>query len=154
MRSKLIITAAAIAAGGFLYFGKDKYDNYAKVFTGLKFKIKSVKNISMSSGIVGFDTDIEIQNPSPISLEVPGKQILLNKIHFYSKSGAYLGVAVPNISDISIPASSSRLITNIPVKVSLKTIGESFTEILGVVSDPKRLHITADIEAFGNKFTV
>jgi hypothetical protein len=154
MRSKLILTAAAIAAGGFLYFGKGKYDNYAKVFTGLKFKIKSIKKINMSSGIIGFDIDIEILNPSPTSLDVPGKQILLKKIHFYSKSGAYLGVAVPNISDISIPANGSRLITNIPVKVSLKTIGESFTEILGIVSNPNNLHITADIEAFGNQFTV
>ncbi|MBK5192981.1 MAG: hypothetical protein JJE07_07175 [Flavobacteriaceae bacterium] len=154
MSIKLLLGAAAIAAGGFIYFGKDKYDKYNSVLTNLQFKIKSVKKVNMVNGIVVFDADIEVQNPTNMAIDVPGNQILLKNIHFYSKSGAYLGIATPNIADIQLPANGSRLITNIPVKVSLKTIGNSFSEILGIVSNPKNLHITADIEAFGQSITV
>jgi hypothetical protein len=154
MNIKLILGAAAIAAGGFIYFGKGKYDKYNTVLTNLQFKIKSIKKLNMVQEILVFDADIEVLNPSNVAIDIPGNQILLKNIHFYSISGTYLGVATPNIADIQMPANGSRLITNIPVKVSLKTIGNSFSEILGIVSNPENLHITADIEAFGKSITV
>jgi len=154
MNIKLILGAAAVAVGGFVYFGKGKYDKYNSVLANLQFKIKGIKKLNMVQGIVVFDADIEVVNPSNIAIDVPGNQILLKNIHFYSNSGAYLGVATPNIADIQMPANGSRLITNIPVKVSLQTIGNSFSEILGIVSNPETLKVTADIEAFGKAFTV
>jgi hypothetical protein len=154
MNIKLILGAAAAAVGGFIYFGKGKYDNYNTVLANLQFKIKDIKKLDLVNGLIVFDSDIEILNPSNIAIDVPGNQILLKKIHFFSNSGAYLGVATPNISNIKMPANGSRLITNIPVKVSLKTVGNSFAEILGIISNPKNLHVKADIEAFGKSVTV
>jgi len=154
MSIKLILGAAAIAAGGFIYFGKGKYDQYNSVLGNLSFKIKNIKKVKIVNGSITFDSDIEIQNPSNIGIDVPGKMVAIKNIHFYSQQGTYLGIATPNISDIQIPANGIRLITNIPVNVSLQTLGSSFTEIIGIVSNPDNLHITADIEVFGKSFTV
>lgn len=154
MSIKMILGAAAIAAGGFIYYGKGKYDSYTTVLRNLNFKLKNIKKIKIVSGSITFDSDVEIQNSSNIGIDVPGKMVAIKNIHFYSNIGTYLGIATPNISDIQIPANGSRLITNIPVKVSLQTIGSSFSEIIGIVSNPDNLQIKADIEAFGKSFTV
>jgi hypothetical protein len=154
MSIKLILGAAAIAAGGFIYYGKGKYDQYDSVLKNLRFNLKNIKKIKMGSGDITFESDVEIENPSNIGIDVPGKMVAIKNIHFYSLKGTYLGIATPNIADIQIPANGSRLITNIPVRVSLQTLGSSFTEIIGIVSNPDNLHITADIEAFGKSITV
>lgn len=151
MIGKVILGAAAIAAGGLIYFGKGKYD---KVLNNLKFKLKNVKKIDMKKGIITFEIDVELTNTINQAIDIPGNKITLKNLHFLSPTGAYLGVAHPNISNIQMPANGSRTITNIPVQLSLATIGNSFSEVLGVVSNPGSLQIKADIEAFGKSITV
>ncbi len=154
MNIKLILGAAALAVGGSLYFGKGKYDKYNTVLENLEFNLKNLKKINLFSGNITFEVDIELINPTNIAVDIPGNQILLKNLHFYAPSGTYLGVANPNVSNIQMPANGSRIITNIPVSLSLATIGRSFTEILGIVSNPDTLQIKADLDAFGKSFTV
>lgn len=154
MGIKTILGVGALAIGGFAYFGKGKYDNYKNVLGSLQFNLKSVKNVNLSGGNVLFNVDMELVNPTSTAIDVPGQQIVVKKLHFYSANGNYLGVATPNISNISMPANGTRLITNIPVKLSLATVGNSFSEILDIIGNTKLLQIKADLEAFGKSFTV
>lgn len=154
MNIKTILGVAAVAVGGSLYFGKNKYDGYQQVLQNLEINLKGIKGVKFSGGSIIFNCDVEILNPTNVAVNVPGKQLVVKNLHFYTPKGVYLGVANPNVSEISLPANGKRLITNIPVTLSLSSIGNSLSEILDIVSNTDLLQITADLEAFGKSFTV
>lgn len=154
MNIKSILAVAAVAVGSSIFFGKNKYDQYSQVLNNLQFKLKNLKNISFNGGKVVFDVDIELINPTPVAIDIPGEKLVVKKLHFYTNTGKPLGIALPNLSNIEMPANGSRTITNIPVKLSLAEIGNSFSEILNIVLDPKQLKISADLQAFGKSFSV
>ena len=154
MGIKTILGVGALAIGGMVYFGKDKYNQYNGVLKSLQFKIKGVKNIQLKNGNVSFDLDMQLVNPTATAIDVPGEKIVVKTLHFYTPTGKYLGDANTNLSNIDMPANGTRLITNIPVSLSLATIGNSFSEILTIISDTSVLKIKADMEAFGHSFTL
>ncbi|MDT0643683.1 hypothetical protein RM553_12645 [Zunongwangia sp. F363] len=152
MNIKTILSLGALAATGAIYFGKGKYDEYSAVAKQMQFNLKNVKIHNPLQGTLR--VDVEIVNPTPTAVNVPGKLITIRNIHFYTLSGQLLGTANANINDISLPANASRLIQNIPVQLSMKNIGNSFSEVLDIAQDKNKLQIAADIEAFGKSFTV
>ena len=149
-----MLSLGALAATGIAYFGKDKLSQYQQVIDKLSFKLRNARNISFSGGNVQLKVDVEMINPTPTAINVPGKLITIRNINFYSLQGNMLGTAMPNLSDISLPANGKRLVTNIPVSLPLSAIGNNISEILSILSDTSRLKITADIEAFGKQFTI
>ncbi len=151
---KTILSVAAVAAGGSLIFGGKKFGGYKNVIDNLQFNIKNIKGVKLQGSEVVFDTDVEIVNPTATAINVPGELIVVRTLHFFTPSGTKIGVATPNVSNIAMPANGSRIITNIPARVSLTSVGKSFSEVLNVVLDPDKLKVTADIEAFGKSFTV
>lgn len=154
MNIKTILGVAAVAVAGSAFFGKEKISDLTSLKDQLQFKILNLKNIKFSNGQVIFDVDIKIVNPTSIAIDIPGKSLLLKTLHFFSPSGQKLAVSNANVSDITLPANGSRTITDVPTVVSLVTVGNSFNEVLDIVSDPKNLKIVADIEIFGKSFTV
>lgn len=154
MNIKTILSLGALAATGAIYFGKNKYDEYSGVIDNLKFNLKKVHNIGFSSGNVTLKADVELINPTATAITVPGNRITVKNLHFYSLSGNKLGVANPNISDISLPANGRREIQNIPVILDLSSITGNFSEILDIASNTENLKIQAEIEAFGKSFTL
>jgi len=154
MNIKTLLSLGALAATGAIYFGKDKYDEYSGVIENLKFNLKNVHNLGFSGGNVTLKADVELINPTATAVTIPGKRITVKNLHFYSLSGKKLGVASPNISDISLPANGSREITNVPVVLDLSSITGNFGEVMEIVSNTNNLKIQAEIEAFGKSFTL
>ncbi|MDT0689382.1 hypothetical protein RM549_06265 [Salegentibacter sp. F188] len=152
MNIKTILSVGALAITGFSYFGKGKYDEYREVADRMEFNLKNVKIHNPLQGTL--KVNVEIVNPTATAVTVPGNLITIKNIHFYTLSGKKLGTAKANISDISLPANSSREIQNIPVQLSLANIGNSFSEVLEIAQDTDKLKISADIQAFGKSFTV
>ena len=154
MRTKAILLVGAVAAGASLLFGKTTFDKYRGVMDKMQFRIKGIKGVDLKSDGLYFNLDMELINPTNVAIDIPGEQVVVKTLHFYSPSGVKLGIAQPNISDISMPANGSRLITNIPVNISLANVGSSFNELISIATNPEQLKITADLEAFGNSFSV
>ena len=154
MNMKTILGVAAVAVGGSLFLGRNKINEYRNLADSLEFDITSVKGVKLQGANVVFDVDIKITNPTNVAVNVPGDLLLVKTLHFYTPSGKKIGVAHPNISNIQMPANGSREITNIPAQVSLSSVGNSFSEVIGIVSDPNQLRIGADLQAFGKSFTV
>lgn len=154
MNMKIILGAAALAFGSSVYFGKEKFNQYKGVLDNLQFNLKSIKGMKLSGGKIIFNCDVELINPTNVAVNIPGENIVVKNLHFYTPSGVYLGVASPNIAEISMPANGSRIITNIPVFLSVDPIGSAFYEILNIVSDPDLLQIRAELLAFGKSFIV
>ncbi len=153
MNLKAVLSLGALAATGFFVFGKDKFSEYTNVLENLEMDIKGIRNISFNREI-SFKVDVQISNPTNISINVPGNQLVIKNLHFYTLSGKKLGTAYPNIADINLPANNYRLITNIPVSLSMAEIGNNLAEILDIIGDQDKLKIAADIEAFGKSFTI
>jgi len=153
MNIKALLSVGAIAATGVLVFGKNKVGEYQNVLENLQFEVDQLKNISLKNG-VNFIIDLKVINPTNTPINIPGKQLVIKTIHFYAKNGNRLGIAQPNISDINLPANGSRLIINIPVQLSISQIGENFTEVLDMASNPDKLILGVDVEAFGKQFTL
>ena len=154
MNIKTILGATAVAVAGSAFLGKGQYDKYKNVADQMDFQLKNVKDIKFSNGNALMKVDVELINPTPTAVNIPGKQITIRDIHFYSKTWTKLGTANVNISEIALPANGSRLITNIPVTISLANIGKNFSEIWDIMIDTSTLEISADLEAFGKSFTV
>lgn len=154
MNLKTILTVSAVAMGSTLLFGGKKATNYMKVADNLQFGLKSVNGIDLKDRNIVFKADVELINPTEISIDIPGNNLVVKNIHFFTQSGVKLGTANVNVSEITLPANGSRVITNIPVVLSMDAIGASFSEILSIVSDPKQLNIEAELEVFGKSFTV
>jgi hypothetical protein len=152
MNIKTILSVGALAATGAMYFGKGKYDEYREVADRMEFSLKKVKVHNVLQGTL--KVDVEIVNPTATAIEVPGNLITVRRIHFFSLSGQKLGTATTDISDLALPANGSRRITNIPVQLSLSTIGSNLSAVLEIAQDTDKLKIAADIEAFGKSFTV
>ena len=154
MNIKTILSVAAVAVGGSLILGGKKFRGYKNVIDNLEFNIKDVKGVKLQGSEVVFDVDVEIVNPTSTAVNVPGDLIVVRNLHFFTPSGTKIGVATPNVSNIAMPANGSRTITGIPARVSLTSVGKSFSEVLDVVLDPQKLKVAADLEAFGKSFTV
>jgi len=150
---KTVLSLGALAATGIAVFSKDKYGKYKNVINNLQFKIEKIKRVSFQNGVT-FDVDIKVSNPTSTAIDIPGEQLVIRTIHFFAKNGNKLGIATPNISNIQLPANGERLITNIPVQLSLSQIGENFSEILDIASNPENIILSLDVEAFGQAFTI
>jgi len=153
MNFKTILSLGTLAATGFFVFGKDKYSEYKNVLDSLQMEIKEIKNLKLGSQVT-FNVDVMVTNPTPTAINIPGNQLIIKDLHFYTLSGKKLGLANLNLADISFPANNYRLITNIPVSLSLNQIGSNISELLEIVGDKDKLKIAADIEAFGKQFTI
>ena len=155
MNIKTLLSVAAVAVGGSVLFGGNKYSKYRAVMENLKFEIKGVRNVKLNNGIVSVDVDIDVINPSSTAINIPGNNLVIKTIHFFGPSGQKLGIAEPNISDINVPANGARRITNIPARISLETVGNSFSEVLTIMSNPQEhLKIATEVSVFGKSFTV
>lgn len=154
MNLKTILGVAAVAFTGSAIFGKKKISDLISLKEQIQFQITKLKNIKYAAGQVMFDVDLKIINPTTIAVDLPGKSLVLKTLHFFSPSGQKLGVSQANVSDIVLPSNGSRTITDIPTVVSLVAVGNSFSEVVDIVSDPKKLGIVADVEIFGKSFTL
>ena len=154
MNIKAILMASAVAVGGSIFFANKKYRNYSEVLDKFEFNMKGVKNIKIIGSTIGFDVDIELVNPTNIAVDIPGDKLTVKTLHFITPSGKKIAEAHPNVSEISLPANGSRLLTNIPTVVDLIAIGSSFSETLALVLDPDKLVTAADMVLFGQSFTV
>lgn len=154
MNLKTILTVGAVAFGSSLIFGGRKVGGYTNAIKSLQFEVVGLRNIKLRNGIVSFDVDIKIINPTPTAIDVPGQQITIKTLHFFSPTGAKLGVATPNLSDIKIPANGFRLLTNVPTQISLVTAADAFSEVLAVVSDPSQLRTSVELEVLGQSFII
>ncbi len=154
MNTKAILLASAVAVGSTYIFGNRKYRNYSEVLEKIEYNMKGVKNIKIIGSTIGFDVDIELVNPTNIAIDVPGNRLTVKTLYFFTPSGKKIAEAHPNVSEISMPANGSRIITNIPTVVDLVAISGSFAETLAVVLDPDKLVTAADLELFGQSFTV
>ena len=154
MNTKAILLASAVAVGSTYIFGNRKYRNYSEVLEKIEYNMKGVKNIKIIGSTIGFDVDIELVNPTNIAVDVPGNRLTVKTLHFFTPSGKKIAEAHPNVSEISMPANGSRIITNIPTVVDLVAISGSFAETLSVVLDTDKLVTAADLVLFGKSFTV
>lgn len=154
MNIKAILGLSALAVGGSIYLGRNKYNDYMTVLENLEFNMKSVRGVKLSGTNIVFIVDMELVNPTPIAVNIPGKSILVKTIHFYTPNNVYLGVSHPNVSEITMPANGTRLITGIPVTLSLTSIASSVSEIISIVSNPDLLKTKTDLVAFGQNFSV
>ena len=154
MNTKAILLASAVAVGSTFIFGNRKYRNFSEVLEKIEYKIKGVKNLKIIGSTIGFDVDIELVNPTNISVDIPGNRLTVKTLHFFTPSGKKIGEAHPNVTEISLPANGTRIITNIPTVIDLIAIGSSFSETVAIVLDPDKLITAADLELFGQSFTV
>lgn len=153
MKIKTLLSLGALATTGLIVFSKNKYGEYRHLLNSLQLEIEGIKDITFKGGI-SFKIDIQVSNPTNTAIDIPGNQLVIKNLHFYTLSGKKIGMAHPNISNINLPARSFRLLTNIPVSLSLIEIGNNFDEILAIVGNKNNLKIAADIEAFGKEFTL
>lgn len=153
MNIKTILGVGALAATGMAVFGKNKVSAYKNVLDRLQITITKIKEVSFNQEI-NFKVDIVIKNPTATAINVPGNLLTIKTLYFYSQNGKLLGKAYPNISKIALPANSAQPISNIPVSLSLADIGNNLAEILDIATNKDLLKIVAEIEAFGQSFTV
>lgn len=154
MNIKTLLMVSAAAVGGSLLIGGRKVGQYKDVLSSLQFNVKNVSGIKFQSGNVVFNTDVEIVNPTNTAIDIPGNLLTVKTIHFFTPSNNKIGIAHPNVSNIQLPANGRKILTNVPTTVDLAMVGKSFSEVIALVTDPKKLIVSTDVEVFGQSFTV
>ncbi len=154
MNIKTLLTVGAVAFGGSLLMGGRKVASYQSVIDNMQVNVKGIRNIDFKNGQILFNLDAEVVNPTNIAINVPGNSLTIKNLHFSTLSGAKLGIAHPNYSNLKIPANSSIIVPNIPARFSLVTMSQSFGEVFAILSDPQKLVVETDLELFGKTFTV
>lgn len=154
MNVKTILLVSAAAIGSSYLFGKSKVNRYMEVLDKMEVNTKGVRNFKLQGSFLFFNIDVELVNPTNIAVDIPGNLITVKNLHFFTATGKKLGVATPNVSQISLPANGSRMITNIPAAFDLMAIGSSFSEAVEIALNPDAMLVATDIQAFGTSFTV
>jgi len=152
----IIIISALVLGAGFL-FAKGKVKNiiadYEKVFKQLKIKLGGIKNLNISNNKLSARVILHITNPTTTSLGLDtNSYITLKKLLFYTGTGKYIGEALPNISNIQLPAQQTISTPEIPVIVPLNN--DIFSIGLELASNSKNIQVKAVIEAFSKTYTI
>ncbi|WP_417885346.1 hypothetical protein [Zunongwangia sp.] len=155
MAFKNLLTIGGIALAASWYFGKDKIKNLAQSVQGIDFNLKSLHNLNFDgNGGATLKADVEIVNPSPIDLSIPGNLINIKQIDFFTKSGKRLGTAYTNLNNITIPANGTKTLQNIPVQIAISQAFSNINEILDIAGNTGNLKIVPTVQAFGKEFTI
>jgi len=155
MKNILIISGLLFTAG--VLFAKDKATaviaNYEDVFKQLQIKLAGIKNINISNGMLTANVSLQISNPTTTDLGVDMQNyVTLKKLLFYTESGKYIGEALPNISNIQLPANQTITTPEIPVLIPLNT--NAITIGLELLSNSKNIQVKAEIEALNTTYTI
>jgi len=155
MKNILIISGLLLTAG--VLFAKDKATaviaNYEDVFKQLQIKLAGIKNINISNGMLTANVSLQISNPTTTDLGVDMQNyVTLKKLLFYTESGKYIGEALPNISNIQLPANQTITTPEIPVLIPLNT--NAITIGLELLSNSKNIQVKAEIEALNTTYTI
>lgn len=158
MNLKTILQVAAVAAGGSIIFGgskiQDKLHDYEYMANNLRVDIAGIKSISIRSGKLAFKLDIQITNPTDVAFDIPGRMLSVDRVRFATPTGKPLGLVDLHLDDFAVPKNGHRLITNIPVEISLAAIGDNLGEVLDIVEDTSKLRTSIDISVLGRSFTI
>lgn len=129
-----------------------EYMGAIKQFT---YKITGINNVRLSQGKVKFNLDFELTNPSQKNFNLSlGNSIQLTEIRFFNKQGAYLGVAKPNVSAISLPAQSKTQIKDVPSELPISEITNIYSLVSSGSPISQNLEIKASIRIAGKTFEI
>lgn len=151
---KILLIGALLGGAGLIYSGRNKAGELNSLKNNLQVDLKKTKLKSFSGGNIDLSVDVEITNPTAAGFDIPSNLVTIKALKFYTKTKKYLGVADTNITNLSIPANSTRVVTDIPVTIPIMSLANSLSEVLDIISDSKNLVVTADVNALGFDFTV
>lgn len=91
-----------------------------QAYTSIQVKPRNIKNISLSTSRIKFDTDLDLSNNSEKTISITqGLLSYISRIDFYLDN-TYLGFATPTRQDIEIPPYGKFTMRNITVEVPTK----------------------------------
>jgi len=155
MKNIIIISSLIVASAFFLSKEKVKniISNYENVFKQLKIKLGGIRNLNISNNKLSARVILHITNPTTTSLGLDtNSYITLKKLLFYTGTGKYIGEALPNISNIQLPAQQTISTPEIPVIVPLNN--DIFSIGLELASNSKNIQVKAVIEALNQTYTI
>ncbi|PHS04363.1 MAG: hypothetical protein COA88_13605 [Kordia sp.] len=152
----IILISGLLLTAGFL-FTKNKVKNviadYESIFKQLKIKLAGIKNLNISNGQLTARVTLNITNPTTTNLGLDtNSYVTLKKLLFYTESGKYIGEALPNISNIQLPAQQTITSPEIPVIVPLNN--NAINVGFELLTNSKNLQVKAEIEAFNTTYTI
>lgn len=130
----------------------NQYVDAIKQFT---YGIKGISKVKISKGLVKFNLDLLLNNPSDKNFNFNlGNTITLKQIQFYNTQGNYIGVAKPNLSSIILPANSSTVIKDIPAELPLQSISNLISLATNFATLSQNLEIKATIKVASKTFEI
>lgn len=132
----------------FLYrYGKKKLQDINLVLKDLSIDVIGINNPKLNNRSISFNVTIALTNNSALPLTVSTGQIIkLRKLIFKDHNNVILGESTTDISNISIAASETIIIPDIPTILPIKNIGLAINTVLNTISKVGLLKVTAELE--------
>lgn len=148
-----LLKAIGIGALTLTLFAFKKKSDYSKVIEKMTLDVRNVRNLRTKNGKMYLDIDLGLHNPTEYDFEpYTAGMIKVKQIKLFHK-GKELGNAYSDIAEISLPAKSNFLITNIQIELLFLNIIEQFLNgQLDLNMENYRVHIY--IEALGKTWIV
>jgi hypothetical protein len=121
---KIIIGVGIVAVVGYFLLG-NKIKKIIEQFQFVKVYPVAFKkfDVKWNDGVpfVTFLLDLKMVNPTQVNFDANIVAVTLKRILFYDKRNMLFGSSEVNINSINIPANSSIVLKEIPVKLDLQT---------------------------------
>ncbi len=152
---KKILVVGGIFALAATYFGKQKVTEIRNVIDKLLMRVNGIHNFKMDTAGVRFEINLNITNPTNQALSlVTGNMITLKRLLFYSNTGEFIGESYPNLTGIEIPANGNINIPNLKTSIKTANFGNLINNALGVLINPSKLKVKAEIESLGKTYII
>lgn len=110
------------------YFGYKKFQKLQDFFNNIGIQLLGVKDIKFTSHFVEFKANVKLVNNTNEDFSITGYFVKLKDLNFFYK-GKYIGKAMPNLVEISVPKHNELIIQDIPANIPLNAIFTNLAEI-------------------------
>lgn len=145
----LIGLGVAVSIGGIIAY--NKFKKLIGTFSKIEIEPINLRNVKIQSGIINFNVDISLSNPTSENFAIKTSIAKLEKVNFFYK-GNYIATANAVFNEISIPANNKLIIKNIPVSAPVVSVLQNIFNFL----DFKEEHLSAKafVNVAGKQFII
>lgn len=152
MKTKHILLAVGTAFAGLMVYAYKRVTETKAIMQQMDIWPSDISNIAAGLTWFRFNISFKIENPTDADFSVSGLGLITVKRIMVYRKGRYLGMSEVNISDIEIPAKTTREIKHIPFKIETANV---LRNILTIESfSLEELRIVAVLEVLGSEYTL
>jgi hypothetical protein len=154
---KVVIGVGILAVVGY-FFLDYKVRKIIDRFQYVKIYPTSIKNFNVKwndgQPFISFNLDITLFNPTTEVFSAKIVAVKLKRIIFYDKDNVQIGTATVNADAITIPASGSTTIYNIPIQLQLQTVATAIASAIQKDFSLKDIRIETIVSVLGTEYKI